>query len=458
MKAMKRNISIMIVEDQQLQREMLRDVLAKEGYRVFEAANGSQAEDVIKKQHVDLALIDYKMPGQNGLEVLNCLKKQNPELQAIMITAYGTIETAVKVMKAGAMDYITKPVDLEQVLLLIEKAAAHRAVVRENQILRQQVQEKSITPKEIIFKSKKMQDLIDLAGRVSRSDASVLIQGESGTGKELLARLVHTLSHRAENPLITVNCSALPESIIESELFGHERGAFTGAHKRRAGRFELADSGTLFLDELGELSGSIQAKLLRFIQEKEFQRVGGDRTLTSDVRIVSATNRNLSEEVKKGRFREDLFFRINVVTMEIPPLKERREDIPALVAFFLNRYARHGAGTDLGITPEAMDCLMKYDYPGNIRELENIIERAVVICRGTSVDVGDLPFKTQDRMLSLPPTADKGNLKEILENLESTLVNRALEATAGHQSQAAEQLGISERMLRYKLKKYGLKG
>lgn len=457
---MKRNISILIVEDQQLQREMLRDVLAKEGYRVFEAANGNQAENVAQKYNIDLALIDYKMPGQNGLEVLSSLKKHHPDLQAIMITAYGTIETAVKAMKAGAIDYITKPVDLEQVLLLIEKAAVHRAVVRENQILRRQVQEKTVTPREIIFKSKKIQDLIDLASRISQSDTSVLIQGETGTGKELLARLVHTLSHRAENPLIAVNCSALPESIIESELFGHEKGAFTGAHKRRIGRFELADSGTLFLDELGELSGSVQAKLLRFLQEKEFQRVGGERTLTSDVRIVSATNRNLQDEVKKGRFREDLFFRINVVTMEIPPLRERREDIPVLVAFFLNRHrrVRHGIGTALDITPEAMACLMNYDYPGNVRELENIIERSVVICRSTSLDVADLPFKTDDRRLFAPPAADKGNLKEILEDLESTLVSRALETTGGHQSKAADQLGISERMLRYKLKKYGLKG
>ena len=453
---MKQDTRILIVEDERLQREMLRDVLVKEGYRVFEAQDGVQALSMAQKEDVDLALIDYKMPGQNGLEVFGQLKTMEPDLQAIMITAYGTIETAVNVMKAGAMDYITKPVDLEQILLLIEKAAAHRAVIRENTSLRSQLKGKEVTPKEIIFKSSKMKALIDLAQKISRSDASVLILGETGTGKELLARLIHSLSRRADHPLITVNCSALPESIVESELFGHEKGAFTGAYKKRLGRFELADKSTLFLDELGELSGSVQTKLLRFLQEKEFQRVGGDRTLTSDVRIVSATNRNIRQEIKKGRFREDLFYRINVVTMEIPPLRDRKEDIPGLADFFLKRFAHSNGKGDLKISPEAMGYLVRYAYPGNVRELENIVERAVVICQDSVIGPKDLPFRDN---APLPPQSlqEKGTLKENLENLELRLVAQALDTCGGHQTRAAQQLGISERMLRYKLKKYGIK-
>lgn len=446
----------MIVEDERLQREMLRDVLVKEGYRVFEAQDGVQALSMAQKEDVDLALIDYKMPGQNGLEVLGQLKTMQPDLQAIMVTAYGTIETAVNVMKAGAMDYITKPVDLEQILLLIEKAAAHRAVIRENTSLRSQLKGKEVTPKEIIFKSSKMKALIDLAQKISRSDASVLILGETGTGKELLARLIHSLSRRVDHPLITVNCSALPESIVESELFGHEKGAFTGAYKKRLGRFELADKSTLFLDELGELSGTMQTKLLRFLQEKEFQRVGGDRTLTSDVRIVSATNRNIRQEIKKGRFREDLFYRINVVTMEIPPLRDRKEDILGLADFFLKRFAHSNGKGGLKISPEAMGYLVRYAYPGNVRELENIVERAVVICQDSVIGPKDLPFRDNNPLpsQSLP---GKGTLKENLENLEFRLVAQALDTCGGHQTRAAQQLGISERMLRYKLKKYGIK-
>jgi two-component system NtrC family response regulator len=441
---------ILLVEDEHLQREMLRDVLEKEGYRVVEAQNVTQALDAARKYEIDLAVLDYKMPGQNGLEVLTQLKSMQPDLQAIMVTAYGTIETAVEVMKAGAMDYITKPIDLDQLLLLIEKAASHRAVIRENTILRRQLRDKQVTQREIIYKSEKMQDLIRLAHKIAPSDASVLIQGETGTGKELLAKLIHALSSRADHPLITVNCSALPESLVESELFGHEKGAFTGAHKKHTGRFEMADGGTLFMDELGELSPGVQTKLLRFLQEKEFQRVGAERTLTSDVRIVSATNRNLKEDIKKGVFREDLFFRINVVTLQIPPLRERKDDIPALAEFFVTRYTHRAGREVLRISSEAMGCLMKYDFPGNVRELENIIERAVVLCRGKMIGISDLPFKE-----SLPPS--KGSLKENLEELEYRMVAQALQSCDGHQVNAALQLGISERMLRYKLKKYGLK-
>jgi DNA-binding NtrC family response regulator len=454
---MMQKLDILIVEDERSQREMLRDFLTKEGHRTTEAKNGEEAIGLIRSVSLDLALIDFKMPGLNGLEVLKEAKRLNPELDVIMITAYGTIETAVDAMKAGAMDYITKPIDLEELLLLIGRAAQHQTLVRENEMLRRQLREKGITQEHIIFKSPKMAELINLAARIAESKASVLIQGESGTGKELFARLIHTLSPRSHKPLITVNCGALPESIIESELFGHERGAFTGAHQRRIGRFEQADGGSLFLDEIGELSLLVQIKLLRFLQEGEYQRVGGNQNLRAEVRIITATNRDLDEGVKKGAFREDLLFRLNVITMKIPPLRERREDIPALVDYFLKSFARENRKSIEGITREAKDLLMKYDYPGNVRELENIMERAVVISRGPLISREDLPFKTQE--LKHTPVADeKGRtLRKNIETLERRLIEEAIQGAGGNQTHAAAALGLSERMLRYKLKKYGLK-
>jgi two-component system NtrC family response regulator len=451
-------LDILIVEDERSQREMLRGFLTKEGHRVAEAGNGEEALTLIRRLSLDLALIDFKMPGLNGLEVLEQAKQLNPELDVIMITAYGTIETAVNAMKAGAMDYITKPIDLEELLILIERAGRHRTLVRENEMLREQLREKGITQDQIVFKSPKMAELINLAGRIAGSNASVLIQGESGTGKELFARLIHTLSPRSHKPLITVNCGALPESIIESELFGHEKGAFTGAHQKRIGRFEQADGGSLFLDEIGELAQVVQVKLLRFLQEGEYQRVGGNQTLKADVRIISATHRDAEEEVRKGGFREDLFFRLNVITMKIPPLRERREDIPVLVDHFLKGFARENHKKLEGITREPKDLLLKYDYPGNVRELENIMERAVVISRGPLISSEDLPFKGHDLKHAPGQEGKGGTLRESIEALERRSIEEALEQAAGNQSHAAAALGLSERMLRYKLKKYGLKG
>lgn len=414
------HLDILIVEDERSQREMLRDFLTKEGHRVAEAQNGEEAIHLVGNMALDLAFVDFKMPGQNGLEVLKELKGRNPELDVIMVTAYGTIETAVEAMKAGAMDYIAKPIDLEELLLLVERAAQRRTLVRENEMLRQHLQEQGVTQDQIIFNSIKMRELINLAGRIANSRASVLIQGESGTGKELFARLIHTLSPRSNKPLITVNCGALPESIIESELFGHEKGAFTGAHARRSGRFEQADGGTLFLDEIGELSQTVQVKILRFLQEGEYQRVGGNQTLTSDVRLISATNRDLDEEVRNGGFREDLLFRMNVITMKIPPLRDRRDDIPPLVDHFFQHYCTQNRKMLDGISREAMDLLLKYEYPGNVRELENIVERAVVITRGPSLSTEDLPFKAKAPMFFKELGGRKGNLKETLERRLST--------------------------------------
>lgn len=450
-------LKILVVEDGRSQRNMLMDFLVGEGYQVTEASNGERALEMLKNEYIDLVLLDYKMPGMDGMAVLNEVKGLNPEIDVILMTAYGTIETAVKAMKAGAADYITKPIELEELLLLIEKISELRNLTKENKILRENLREKGITTDQIIYKSRAMSEVINLAGRVSMGDTTVLIQGESGTGKELLARLIHTLSPRSEKPMITVNCAALPETLLESELFGHEKGAFTGASQKRIGRFEEADEGTLFLDEIGELSPSVQVKLLRFLQEREFQRVGGNQTIRADVRIISATNRDLDGKVKGGAFREDLYYRLNVVAITIPPLRERKEDLPPLIDHFIKDFTTQLGEKAGGIQPDARDLLLRYDYPGNVRELENIIERAVVIGRGPDISRKDLPFTREQTQPHEGEKQVHTSLKEAVEDLERTMVKKAMDETANHQTKAADILGISERMLRYKLKKYGLK-
>ncbi len=452
---MARTLDILVVEDEASQRTMLKGFLKKRGHRVLEAENGNSALQIAKKSYLDVVLLDLKMPGMDGLDVLKELKKLNPELDVILITAYGTIETAVTSMKLGACDYITKPINLEELLGILHRIGDRRELLRENQILKEQLQEKRIDQDKIIYQSPKMAEILSICSRVADSKATVLLQGESGTGKELFARLIHNLSSRAKAPFIGVNCGALPETLIESELFGHEKGAFTGAVARRIGRVERADGGSLFLDEIGELSPSAQVKFLRFLQEGEFQRVGGSQTLRADVRVIAATNRDLQKEIKEGRFREDLFFRLNVIAVTIPPLRERREDIPLLIDHFLKVYSAQNRRPIKGITSEARSMLIKYEYPGNVRELENIIERAVVIAKGDYITLEDLPFKLEGERR--PSSAEGLSLRERIDSLEKELIKEALESSEGNQTRAAQALGISERVLRYKLKKYGLK-
>jgi len=443
---------ILVVDDEPAQLELLSGFLNKQGFETVLADSGSKALEIFRLEPIDLVITDQKMPDMSGLDLLKAIRLINPEAPVVVITAYGTVDTAVAAIKSGAADYLTKPVNLDELLYRIEQVFDRRRLLTENRELREALQSHHRIDG-IIGEGGRMLEVFSLVRRVAPSEATVLIRGESGTGKELIAKAIHYGSPRASCAMIRVNCAALPETLLESELFGHEKGAFTGALAARKGRFELADGGTLFLDEIGDLPLPLQAKLLRVLQEREFERIGSGRPIRVNVRILAATHRDLESLLKAGQFREDLYYRLNVVTITLPALRERREDLPLLMDHFLRVFAEKNQKTIRGFTQEARDLLLRYDYPGNVRELENIIERAVVLTRDHVIGRADLPLTTQElegedrKQASLPAT---------VEAVERKMISEALARSGGVQTRAAEILGISERALRYKLNKYGL--
>ncbi len=447
---------ILVVDDEAAQRDILGGFLRKQGYEVREAASGPQALALLRAEAVDLVLTDVRMPDMSGLDLLREARALNPELPVLVLTAYGSIADAVAAMRDGALDYLTKPVDLDVVLHRVRKALDQQRLVVENRALREALRGK-YRLEGIVAESGKMQEVLSLVHRVAPSTTTVLLRGESGTGKELIAQAIHYQSGRSAGALVKVNCAALPETLLESELFGHVKGAFTGAVTDRPGRFQAAHGGSIFLDEIGDISPGVQAKLLRVLQEREFERVGSSRTLKVDVRVIAATNQDLEAAVREKRFREDLYFRLNVVPILIPPLRERREDIPPFLDHFLRKYAEENRKAIRGLTREARDALLKYDYPGNVRELENLIERAVVLCRDEVIGPEDLPLGLQEAAEGPVAASPPGSLPAELERMERRMIEEALARAEGVQTRAAELLGISERALRYKLRKLGLK-
>jgi two-component system NtrC family response regulator len=451
-------VKILIAEDEKPQRDLLEGFLKKEGFSVEAVANGREALHKLEGDFFDIALVDYKMPELDGLQTLREIRKLYPNLPVVMMTAYGTVETAVASMKEGALDYLTKPIDLDELLLMLQKVIERSNLIKENKELKTQLQERYAFP-HIVYGSPKMEEVMGLVARVASSQTTILIRGESGTGKELIANAIHYASPRSGKPYVKVSCAAIPETLLESELFGHEKGAFTGATQKRIGRFEEANGGSIFLDEIGDLSAGTQVKLLRILQDKEFQRLGSNLSLKTDVRVIAATHRNLEEAIQKGLFREDLYYRLNVISITLPPLRERREDIPLLIDHFLKKYSQKNQKSISDISKEARTLLLRYPYPGNVRELENLVERAVVLCRGEMITTQDLPFHIKEETSEKLWESSKKtkSLPESLEEIERDSIVKALHQHNGVQTKAAESLGISERVLRYKMKKYGIR-
>lgn len=451
------NFRILLIDDEPAQITSIKSFLRRRNYSVLSANSGSEGMKIINEGNIDLVFTDFRMPDMSGLEVVKAVKEFNPELPVVVVTAFSDTEDAVKVMKNGAFDYLSKPVDLDELEVLVKKGKEHNYLISENKSLKEQLKEKYKFDS-IISQSGEMEEVLNTAGRVAKSKATVLIRGESGTGKELVAKAVHYSSNRKDKPLITVNCAALSENLLESELFGHEKGSFTGAISQRIGRFEQAEDGTLFIDEIGDIAPQTQVKLLRALQFGEFQRVGGTQTIKVNVRVITATNRNLEEMIRQTLFREDLFYRINVVTIALPPLRKRKTDIPVLIRHFIEKYAAENEKHVEGISKEAQDYLMRYHFPGNIRELENLIERAVVMTREEIITTTDLPgglsFSTERDILDphnfSDPYADK------VASFEISMIEEALEIKKGNQSQAAKLLEISERHLRSRMQKLGI--
>jgi two-component system NtrC family response regulator len=452
--------TVLIVDDEKNYPLILGAVLEEEGFEILTANSGKKALETLADSDVDLILTDMKMPGMDGMELLEHIKKLDPERPVIMMTAHGTVDKAVEAMQKGATNYILKPFENEKLVLYVNKAISTYRVVKENRRLRSDVQSRYRLGN-IIGKSRPMQGIFETVQKVAPSTATILIEGGSGTGKELVAKAIHYSSNRRERPLVAVNCSALAESLLESELFGHERGAFTGAVNMKKGRFELADGGTLFLDEIGELTPNLQVKLLRVLQEKLIERVGGTRTIPVDIRMIAATNKTLKEEVRKGNFREDLFYRLNVVHVVLPSLKEKKEDIRLLTAHFIEKYSKE-RNPDIpvsGVSQEVERLFQEYNWPGNVRELENIIERAMILCPGNVITDEDLPedFRvtvSDTKLLDRIP--EDAKLGETVSAVEKGMIERALRLTGNVQTEAAEMLGIGKSGLNKKLRKYDI--
>ncbi|MCG6534104.1 MAG: sigma-54 dependent transcriptional regulator [Syntrophales bacterium LBB04] len=444
---------ILVADDEESHRIMLRAVLQDEGYEVTEAADGQEAVQAVEQASFDLILLDIRMTAMDGIEALLEIRRISPLLPVIIMTAYASVKTAVDALKAGAFDYLTKPLDIDELKIIVAKGLEYYHLHQENRELKERLGDRFDFSR-IVGRSRKMKGLIDTLSLVAPSDATVLILGESGTGKEVVANAIHQNSLRAQQPFIKVSCAALPETLLESELFGHEKGAFTGAIARREGRFQLAHRGTIFLDEIGEMSATTQTKLLRALYEKEFEPLGGTRTVKVDVRVIAATNRNLQEDIKEGRFREDLFYRLNVVPVTLPPLRERKEDIPELAMHFFAIYSRKNRKELKEVSPKTMDLLVRYDWPGNIRELENCIERAVIMARQEIVVPEDLP----PEIAGSAPEADDLNLPPgiSLAAVERTLILKTLRDAGENRTRAAEILGINRRTLQNKLKEFGI--
>ncbi len=446
---------ILVVDDEPSHRQMLEAVLTADGYEVQQADDGQEAINSVEERFYDLILMDVRMSRVSGIEALKKIKELSPGIPVIIMTAYASVSTAVDALKSGAYDYLTKPLDIEELKILVSKALRQRQLEQENVYLRERLGDR-FDFSNIIGRSSAMRDLFETVALVAPTEATVLIVGESGTGKELIANAIHQNSPRKDRPFIKVNCAALPETLLESELFGHEKGAFTGALARKQGRFQLAHSGSIFLDEIGEMSPTTQTKILRVLQEREFEPLGGTQTVKVDTRVVAATNKNLEEEIQEGRFREDLYYRVNVVTLEVPSLRERREDVSLLTDFFLKQYAEKNQRFIKGFTPRATDLLMRHGWPGNVRELENVVERAVIMARGDVISQTELPdtlreLNAEEEEVGIDLTPGRS-----LKEMEREMILRTLEEAGGNRTRSAEILGISRRTLQLKLKEYGI--
>lgn len=449
-----KQFNVLIIDDEEAQIASLKSFLGKRNYNIYTAASGEEGFLIAKDNMIDIILTDFQMPGWSGLDVVKNIKQLNPGVDIVVMTAYGTIEMAVNMMKEGAYDYLIKPINLDELESKLNKIKEKQFLVSENSILRSTLNEKYKFDS-VITKNIEMEKVLNTAGRVAQSKSTVLVLGESGSGKELIAKAIHFSSPRREKPFITVNIASLSENLIESELFGHEKGSFTGAANTRIGRFEEADGGTLFIDEVGDMPLSAQIKLLRTIQFGEFQRIGGNQLLKTDVRIIAATHKNLEEMIENGDFRKDLYYRLNVVQIFIPPLRARKEDIPLLVDSFIKKYSNENGRDIKGLSKEALDVLLKYNYPGNIRELENIIERGVVLCRGEYIMKEDLPnltIESNTNILFNPLDLESG-YEEKMKAFELAMIQEALARTNGNKSAAARLIGISERHLRSRLER-----